>query len=278
MGDKVKQSDTKVGYDNAVNAPDQEDDDDGDDDEDEKDAKFYDCVGNVPAKLKANKCLFIKQKVMEAADDEKQSSDVTRRLFDAQFRKFKNGQLKQKYSGKELQEYPRNHRFCSVFDRRAADKSKGIIDGDELIFFEPPDDCNTFPEKKHLPMFYFETSRKCIIPGEDVTNIENQRIKMEKMVKNSQCANKGGTIVFSFHVESTDEIRCYMYVNGQACRFLADDVRLVLPTLFDMEYADNKTWIGGKECGELMERMKKQLRDVHFMAFLNKYRTKLNPN
>jgi len=259
-------------------------DDESDDmDAEEEDALFYDCLDNVPKKLAGSKCLFVRQSANDVGGKEKASSDASWRLFDAQFKEFRNGPISQKYKGKELETYPRQHRFCSVLDRRSADKEKDINNGDEVIFFEPPNDCNSFPSRAHVPMFYFETARHCVVPGYadyvESADDEKKPSQKEKHIKGpitSLCANKGGTLLFSFHVESEDEIRCYVYVNGQAFRFLPKDIRIVFPSLFDMEWDNNKKWIESKECDALIDKMSKQLRDVHFNAFLKKYRNKRN--
>ena len=248
--------------------------DDDDDDSDDEEQIFYDCLDNVPEKLQQNNCLFIRQK----ANDVK---DVKAGLFDTCFEKFKKVPISQKYKGKELENYPRQHRFCSILDRRSANKEKDVCDGDEVIFYEPPNDCNSFPPNGQVPMFYFETSRTCVLPGyvgsdDEKNSMMSLKDREKRGLINSLSANQGGTLLFSFHVESEYEIRCYVYVNGQAFRFLPKDIRLVLPKLFDMAWENNRKWIESKDCDVLIKKMNKQLKDVYFRAFLKRYRNKID--
>merc|ERR1712130_645364 len=153
-------------------------------------------------------------------------------------------------------------------DRRQPDdgdnKNKDILKEDELIIYEPPSDCSDFPKDVQQPLFYFETSKTCIIPNEtypkevDKKNddekkneIDEQQLAMNKII-NSQSTCNGAMMTLSFHVESVDEIRCYIYSNGQAMRFMPEDIRELLPLLFDSEYENNKKWIASNECYQIV--------------------------
>eukprot|EP01084_Bolivina_argentea_P116841 207532_1 len=50
---------------------------------------------------------------------------------------------------------------------------------------------------------------------------------------------KNQILVFSFHVERYDEIRCYMYWNGGGIRFCETDFIHILPELFVSEFKNN---------------------------------------
>merc|ERR1712154_513886 len=161
---------------------------------------------------------------------------------------------------------------------------------DEVIFFEPPDNCNSFPKGAHQPMFYFNTSRTCIIPQKGYNNGDNASTNAKKMsvetvnkdhkqkqleaTISSQSACNGAIMVLSFHVESYNEIRCYIYMNGQVLRFLPEDIALVLPQFFDESFGDNKDFPTSDQAKELIAEMNKKLKDVKFKAFLNKYKSK----
>ena len=43
----------------------------------------------------------------------------------------------------------------------------------------------------------------------------------------------GQMCVFSFHVMSADEIRCYLFYSGQCLRFYPSDIINVIPELFE---------------------------------------------
>merc|ERR1712228_255523 len=157
-------------------------------------------------------------------------------------------------------------------------KDKDILTKDELIFFEPPNDCNKLPKEEHVPMVYFETSRTCIIPrvgyGDDRPYIEDPKERILKATITSRMHCNGAMLMLSFHVESKDEIRCYMYLNGQIMRFMPNDIRVLLPKFFDKEFGDNKGFAESKDAQKLVDAMKENLRDVRFNAFMKKYKSK----
>jgi len=271
----VKPGDKKVDI-NGLGDNEPDDDDDDDNDDEKEDDKFYDCFGDLKGKLKQNECLSKDVSFKSANHD--QAVRVLNQNFDI-FRK----EMSKKYKDEKMETtYPRNRRFCSIYDRRKLgnENNKGkednIIDDEELIIYEPTDDSDKFPENgKHVQMFYFEASRKCVIPGYDVKNDAGQREKMTKSIITSQCPCQGGRMTLSFHVESVDEIRCYLFLNGQSLRFMPEDIILVLPIFFDPKVAigatvPNEKWKESKEAKELIELMKPKLRDVHFSAFLKK--------
>merc|ERR550539_111300 len=107
----------------------------------------------------------------------------------------------------------------------------------------------------------------CILMDED--NIDKMgmrdKLKYDKITSQSNC--NGAMIVLSFHVESTDEMRCYMYINGQVLRFMPEDIQLVLPLFFDAEFKKNKEFAQSEKAKKLVKKMKDNLRDVHFEAF-----------
>merc|ERR1712228_889473 len=165
--------------------------------------------------------------------------------------------------------YPRNRRFCSIFDRRKSKKKGNDDDTEELIIYEPTRDSDKFPANEpHVPMFYFETSRTCLIPGYDVDKNADQRERLTTGVITSRSHCNSGIMTLSFHVESVDEIRCYLYMNGQSLRFQPEDIILVLSKFFDPTFGSNANWTENDEAQELIDRMNVLLRDAHFDAFL----------
>merc|ERR1712113_696801 len=115
-------------------------------------------------------------------------------------------------------------------------------DKDELIFFEPPNNANKLPQGQILPMFYFDTSRTVLIPSigyDEGKNDDNkkedvdQKKKVLTSVINSLSKMNGAMLVLSFHVESSDVIRCYLSINGQIIRFMPSDIQNLLPAFFD---------------------------------------------
>merc|ERR1712129_140255 len=74
-------------------------------------------------------------------------------------------------------------------------------------------------------------------------------------------------LTLSFHVESADEIRCYLFVNGGMMRFFAQDGIDFLPGFFAADFADNAKWAESEDAKDLVARMSKQLVDARFAAF-----------
>eukprot|EP01084_Bolivina_argentea_P251435 421698_1 len=167
-------------------------------------------------------------------------------------------ELRKKYKLTFDQNMLRKRRFCLIIDRRQPDSNNGTVESDEVIFFEPPDNCNSIPEYgkiDHVPLWYLDSSKTCIIPNIGYENGKNSKHIDEKSEQffmpesrdklkalrepiTSQTTCNGTLMTFSFHVESMDEIRCYMYWNGQIARFLPEDAINVLSRVFDVEYQD----------------------------------------
>ena len=81
-------------------------------------------------------------------------------MFSRRFYKFKNRIISGKYEGAEFNNYPRKKRFVCTIDRRSSERN----DDDEIIFFEPPDVCNSIPDN-HVAEWYLDASKTCIIPS-----------------------------------------------------------------------------------------------------------------
>eukprot|EP00486_Rosalina_sp_Unknown_P006726 CAMPEP_0201572136 /NCGR_PEP_ID=MMETSP0190_2-20130828/15242_1 /ASSEMBLY_ACC=CAM_ASM_000263 /TAXON_ID=37353 /ORGANISM="Rosalina sp." /LENGTH=552 /DNA_ID=CAMNT_0047997527 /DNA_START=28 /DNA_END=1686 /DNA_ORIENTATION=- len=255
----------------------EEDDTDSEDEDDEKMA-FEDVFGNIKDRLSHEKLPFVHTAIND--DGNKDSGSIKQaRAFKEQFNKFKTDKV-------QSDEFPQRHRFCAVIDRRNEDKGKGIMEDDELIIYLPPENCQKFP-KDHNPMFYFGTSRACILPNkgynngdnpnDDITHKDakklNNNSKPKQMNITSGIGCNGAMLLLSFHVEAQDEIRCYMYLNGQVLRFLPGDIIKVLPRFFDSKFGDNETFPESEEAQQLIDEMDKKLRDEHFMAFYNAYKS-----
>ena len=149
---------------------------------------------------------------------------------------------------KKHKDYPHKRRFCAIVDCRKEE--------DELTFFEPPENCCSFPEHKesYVQLWYFDASRTCILPkGQN---------KDKAFTSSSTNA-----MTLSFHVESVDEIRCYLHVNGGMMRFLPQDITGVLPKFFDLKFENNSQWATCERAKELVQAMTPQLKDVKFNAF-----------
>merc|ERR1712129_131432 len=86
---------------------------------------------------------------------------------------------------------------------------------------------------------------------------------------NTGSACDGKMLTFSFHADSEDCIRCYMYTMGQMMRFMPKDIMAVLPKFF-VDNEKNKSWLKmeGKDGPQKkIEEMEKLLVDDRFNAF-----------
>merc|ERR1719461_491307 len=274
----------------------QDDDDDDDETDDTKqggDGPFYDVFGDVKKKFALANLLIsafpIDDDDDEKADgswdedDEKQKGGANLRRKNMFFRGFRifSTELKEKNKDKEMKEYPRNFRFNALIDRRKPNdkdnKDKNILDKDELIFSEPSSNANKLPQGQRSSMAYFNASRtEMIPPGGDVNGDDQKKKDLAKVIT-SLSACKGAMMALSFHVESADEIRCYLILNGQCIRFMPRDIIDVLPLFFDPEVEGNKDWKKSKEAMELVEKIEKNLVDGRFNAFLQKYQPQSVP-
>eukprot|EP01084_Bolivina_argentea_P237490 399125_1 len=180
---------------------DDEDDEDDDDDDDEKkddgegnEIKF----GDIAAKLKHEKLTALDKEM----DDAKGPEDSARIMM-GHFNEFKD-ELSKSSKGYDANTYPTRKRFNILADRRE--------EKDKMTFFEPPSCCDSLPETNHVPEWYFESVRKCIIPrkGYGDGSKEQDQKEEEKTNDNTtisgQVACAGKIITFSFHVEASDQI------------------------------------------------------------------------
>jgi len=222
-----------------------DDDDDDDDEEDDEKGKKKDWFGDIDGKMESEQLVRAKSIL-----------DVDHRGFIDPFKEFveKNDMGK----GKKNEHYPRKRRFCAIVDRR-----KGEEEDDELIFFEPPANCNSFPEGQYVQLWYFDAAKTCILPQKGYDAGKGGR--EDNITVGTAC--DGQALTLSFHVESADEIRCYLFVNGGMMRFMPEDLIDFLPGFFAVDFADNAKWATSDEAKQLVKRMNNQLVDARFAAF-----------
>jgi len=239
-------------------AMDEEEDDDDDDDDDADEEKKQEAGGDYFGDIK------------QRCETEKLSNSVGpvqvgARAFIDPFKEF----VEKNEMGKKHKDYPHKRRFCAIVDRR-----KGEAETDELTFFEPPANCNSFPEGEYVQLWYFDSTKTCILPNEGYNAgakddkkepAAEQKPTDKAITSGTGC---GGTAVtLSFHVEGADEIRCYLCVNGGMMRMLPGDLNDVLPLFFDEDFGDNKKWKGSEAATKLVERITPMLCDAKFNAF-----------
>merc|ERR1712216_808226 len=84
----------------------------------------------------------------------------------------------------------------------------------------------------------------------------------------SKC--NGAMITLSFHVFRDNEVRVYLYNNGQCIRFMPNDIIDLLPIFFNKS-EENIEFTKSEAAKKLANIMMDNVRDIHFDAFLQKY-------
>ena len=142
---------------------------------------------------------------------------------------------------------------------------------DKVFMYEPPEIARNIPNNA-LPEWYIGASKLCLLPDlkfgdgpkhgpsaadNDAKQSEDPKVQQENAMKHtnigagSGCA--GSVLTLSFHVKQANVIKLYLYYSGQCIRFMAEDVKVVLPLLFNLDYGDNRKWIEGKEVDGYIE-------------------------
>eukprot|EP01084_Bolivina_argentea_P181554 313538_1 len=116
---------------------------------------FNKYLQNIEEKLTHNTCTYVATNI----DAKNNISSVLTNTFG----KFV-AELNNKYQ-KNMIHYPKQKRFCTVCDRQYLQNCMK----DSIIMFEPPDDCNTIPFE-HVPEWYFNASKTCIVPSMKYNN------------------------------------------------------------------------------------------------------------
>ena len=256
--------------------PDGNDDSDDDDDDIPNEAAptgEYQCyIGDIQKKLDENKLKNVK--------DELKDIDDGRRAFRESFEKLRESVEKEEKE--EKNKYPYRKRFISMIDRRKSKKSDKL---DDFFLYEPPHGVYTRDiPKVEASEWYISATRTCLLPNMKYNKFEaigdqnpkNKGQDDEKNKKPEEDTNvgasfhcKGGLLTFSFHVKAIDQIKCYLFWNGQMIRCFADEIFWILPQLFDMEKEENKTYIKSEEFEILVNNMKAKLKDLKYEAFVN---------
>ena len=99
------------------------------------------------------------------------------------------------------------------------------------------------------------------------------KVKDTLRAKDSTCDEDESLLTLSFYVKSDEVVKLYLYRHGQLLRFMPEDIRTVLPKLFNMNYGKkiNQQFLKSKNVDEHIDRMKGLLKDVEFEAFQQSY-------
>jgi len=127
-------------------------------------------------------------------------------------------------TGNCSEHYPKHRRFC-VYVNRTAEKKED----DELFMFSPPNNVNQLDTDAHIPQIMREMSAECLIPR---PNYHEGTDAAGSAFSTRTKFGRAPLMTFSFHVESTEQIRVYLHFNGRSLRFYPQDMVEVLPNLF----------------------------------------------
>eukprot|EP01084_Bolivina_argentea_P107933 192921_1 len=172
-------------------------------------------------------------------------------------------------------------RMISFVDRR---ESK-LLDGkkDSIYVYKPPENCAHIP-RDVCGLWFISASRTSLLPDmkygngekalkEKIINLNATKEELLKSNIDSGSHCKAGLLTISFHVKSKDEVKMYLYFNGQMIRFMPKDIKIILPLLFNMEYGDNKgflkRFLANKEGeDEMIKYMSDFVKDKHFDTWI----------
>eukprot|EP00486_Rosalina_sp_Unknown_P012314 CAMPEP_0201582732 /NCGR_PEP_ID=MMETSP0190_2-20130828/89694_1 /ASSEMBLY_ACC=CAM_ASM_000263 /TAXON_ID=37353 /ORGANISM="Rosalina sp." /LENGTH=608 /DNA_ID=CAMNT_0048023275 /DNA_START=18 /DNA_END=1841 /DNA_ORIENTATION=- len=150
---------------------------------------------------------------------------------------------------------------------------------DRMYIYSPPNNCNTVDDE-HVPESFFNASKECILPGKGYNN--GKREEFEEKMKFNGNGNYNGEnmtdlevglpiggyqFTLSFHVESQDDIKAYMFYQGWIARFFPQDMIEIWPLWFD-ESKENKAFINNqKKWKPRMNELQKMLTDDQFQLW-----------
>lgn len=80
----------------------------------------------------------------------------------------------------------------------------------------------------------------------------------------------GSLLTLSVQVWQKDVVKAYLFWNGKVMRFMPEDIRTVLPIIFNMDYPGNREFAESDEAmNAYVERIRDTLIDVEFDRFRN---------
>ena len=147
-----------------------------------------------------------------------------------------------------------------------------------MWFYEPPKNCREIPSDA-VGEWYLDASRTCLLPPTNPKDYgkrfveselncdpETLKAKMRNLNIGSTTA-RVSALTLAFHVRSRDEIKCFLCFNGEIIRFLAQDIKEVLPRLFNMEFLGNERFAQGEQIDTFVKQIDERLIDAPFETF-----------
>jgi len=238
-----------------------EEPDDGGDDYDDDDSENGDGNGNDESSVTKSQlgdikeCLTATELKFESGHWSNPEERNYRPLGD-QFRTLKNEDVK------DLN-FPQQSRFCSVLDLRNDPQNEQKAE-DNLFVFQP-EESSRMIHKQATSLNYFHNIRHSIIPCTDEPNGDDDEKRNTPQLASG---TQGPQIMLSFQVDAVDDMRCYLFINGNCTRFLPEDLKMSLPLFFDLQKSDNE-FINSKEMDRMIQSLDGKLRDDKFRSFLS---------
>eukprot|EP01083_Nonionella_stella_P152194 487483_1 len=229
-------------------ANEEDDEPDGEDNTEEDEKGFVDVVGDIKERLDASELRYYKGE-RHHVDDPKQS-----RITDI----YKEFVKKYDLEGSGNTAYLHKKRLITMIDRR--ESKKDVNKPDDIWMFEPPENCQNIANDT-VPEWYINSSVTCLGPK------SNTR---ESFGATSHC--RRSTLTLSFHVKEERFVKCYLYWFGQMIRFMPEDIKTVLPDLFNPKRQSKRNKEEEKYLNELIKELKGKLVDEEFDAFVASYK------
>lgn len=261
---------------------------------DNKKNNDIDYIGDIKERLNANDIKFEHTRLTIGGID--QERVFTRLLEDYK----QNNKLEEE---KEHFAFPHGRRIIAFIDRRESKHYTSNEDEekckDDIYLYPPPNDCRNIPTDAKSE-WYLNSSKTCLLPhtqyekkedigggsgsggianddeeDEDQDGNDEKEMPLNDMNIGTASNIKGSVLTISFHVMSQDEIRCYIYYNGQFSRIpmnKKDENRYVtiknmLKSLFIMKNNENIQYLGSEQIDGSLEVINDHIKDSKFDAF-----------
>ena len=245
----------------------QEDDYDSDEEEDypSKEEDFKDYIGNIQAKLDNNKL-----------NNTNIKRDKDSAFCASEFQSLLNKLIMQQNVDENASKYVSRKRFISMIDKRNGN------DNDVIYMYNPPESIYTSDIPDPQPSLWGLSSIcTCLLPpmdyDEDIAigktpwNEQNKEDITRHINIHGAPYAKSGVLTFSFQIKSNEEIKCYIWWNGQNMtymRFIPNQIENVFSHIFNMDHDNNKEYLESKDFEDKLENIDTKLCDRKFDAFL----------
>ena len=273
---------------------------DDDDDDDGREYEYIDdgldterAIGDIEARLKDAALDYEKHEVAIDADsgnEAKHQIRIVNQHFNkliVRFGAILKAKIKKEFEAETGQEWHQKddsglhkQRICIVADRRVPEDTQedekedgpnDIDPGCRLFAYSPPSNCSRIVDVEPvIPEWYFNASKECMLPGKGYGKDKGDKDSNEKpdteQTQNIDVGTPMGGYQFtlSFHVAAVDDIKCYIFHNGQIARFFPQDMVDLWHIWFVNDYGPFR---GDKDTWTEVNDIQAMLRDDDFVAW-----------